>query len=537
VNDRPSALATAVVLALILAGGWGLRTAYLSHVQAKPGFAWADPDGYTRQARSLVTEDGRWRWSWDVVHYEWNSRIWVLPPGYQVVLSWFARERAAFPGNAARFNILLSTLLCGLLFWIAARLHSRRAGLVAAAIGAVWLPQVSGAPFFFQEQLYVPLLALSFALAIEAWTRESKGPLFALAGLTFGLTALTRAMPFYFVPIAAAAFLMGSPDRRAGWSRALWFVAGFVVVVLPYVVWVSIAHGQLILIDNHGPIEADRFAASRTATTPGVVDAVRLVVTQAISAPAAFAAAKWDMLRGMFQVQGGRWLQYYGDAPSAQSAELWKWTAHVCTDLLFVVATILAPLGVVLARRTREAVLLALWPPVLVVLSVIASYAGARYRAGLEPHVIVLASVVLAGAWRRPSRVGLGLALGACLGMAAIVLPQVPRSLAARAQYAIAPWDGTAPGATTTATGAAGLNILPRAGSVTFSIALVDGTHTDPVRAVVWVNRERAAEVSIGPSPQTITAASAGPGFAYVEIEPLTPEGQPPPRYSVTLPR
>jgi hypothetical protein len=43
--------------------------------------------------------------------------------------------------------------------------------------------------------------------------------------------------------------------------------------------------------------------------------------------------------------------------------------------------------------------------------------------------------------------------------------------------------------------------------------------------------------VSIGSSPQTVTAASARPGFAYVEIEPLTPGGQPPLKYSVTLPR
>lgn len=536
-SDRPSVLATAVVLALILAGAWGLREAYLSHAQARPGFAWADPDSYTRQARSLVGEDGRWRWSWDVVHYEWNYRTWVLPPGYQVALSWFARDRAAFPGNAAHFNILLSTLLCALLFWIAARIHTRRAGLVAAAIGAVWLPHVSGAPFFFQEQLYLPLLALAFALSVEASVRESRGPLFALAGAVFGLTALTRAMPFYFVPIAAAAFVLGSSNRPTGWRRAVSFVAGFAVVVLPYVVWVSIAHGQLILIDNHGPIEADRFAASRTANTPGVVDAVRLLVTQAVSDPWAFAAAKWDMLRGMFQVQGGRWLQYYGDAPSERSAELWKWTAHAGIDLLFVVTAILAPLGIVLARRTREAVLLALWPPLLVVLSVMASYAGARYRAGLEPHLIVLAAAVLAGGWRRPSRVWLGVALCGCLGMAALVLPQVPRSLAARAQYAITPWDGTAPGSTTTATGAAGLNMLPRAGSVTFSIALAGGGPTDPVRAAVWVNRQRAADVSIGPEPQTVTVASAGPGFAYVEIEPLTAEGQPPLRYSITLPR
>ena len=534
-SDRPSALATAVILAVILAGAWGLRTAYLAHAQAKPGFAWADPDSYTRQARSLIAEDGRWRWSWDVVHYEWNYRTWVLPPGYQVALSWFARDRAAFPGNAAHFNIALSTALCGLLFWIAARIHSRRAGLVAAAIGAVWLPHVSGAPFFFQEQLYLPLLALAFALAVEAWVRDSKWALFAVAGAAFGLTALTRAMPLYFVPLAAAAFVVGTANRPAGWRRAMAFVAGFTVVVLPYVVWLSAAHGQFILIDNHGPIEADRFTAARTAETPGVVDAVRLLFEKAFTDPRAFATAKWDMLRGMFQVQGGRWLQYYGDAPTARAAEIWKWTAHAFIDLPFVAATILAPLGIALARRTREAVLLALWPPVLVVISVLAAYAGARYRAGLEPHVIVLSAVVLAGGWRRASRLAVGLAILGCLGMAAIVLPQVPRSLAARAQYGIAPWDGTAPGATTTAAGAAGLNILPRAGSVTFSIALADGKGIEPVRAVLWVNRQRAADIEIGPLPLTVAAASPGPGFAYVEIEPLTRPGQPPPAYSVTL--
>jgi 4-amino-4-deoxy-L-arabinose transferase-like glycosyltransferase len=537
VSDRSSSLVTAVVLTLILAGAWGLRSAYLSHVQTKPGFAWADPDGYTRQARSLVGEDGRWRWSWDSVHYEWNHRTWVLPPGYPFVLSWFARDRAAFPGNAARFHIALGTLLCALLFWIAARIHGPRAGLVASAIGAVWLPQVSGAPFFFQEQLYLPLLALAFALAVEAWVRESKWLLFAVAGAAFGVAALTRAMPLYFVPVAALAFGLGSSNRPAGWRRAGSFVAGVVLVTLPYVVWVSTAHGQLILIDNHGPIEMDRFAASRTVNTPGVVETVRLLVSQVVGEPWRFAAEKWDMLRGMFQVQGGRWLQYYGDAPTARSAELWKWTAHAGIDLLFVLTTLLAPLGIVLARRTREAVFLALWPPVLVVLSVVASYAGARYRSGFEPHLIVLTSAVLAGGWRRPSKIWLGLAFCGCLGMAALVLPQVPRSLASRAQYGITPWDGTAPGAATVATGAAGLNILPRSGSVTFSIALVAGVRTDPVRAVVWMNRRRAVDLAIGTEPQTITIESAGPGFSYIEIEPLTSEGQPPPRYSVTVSR
>jgi hypothetical protein len=51
VSDRASALATAAGLALILAGGWGIRTAWLSHVQAKPGFAYVEIDPLTSEGQ------------------------------------------------------------------------------------------------------------------------------------------------------------------------------------------------------------------------------------------------------------------------------------------------------------------------------------------------------------------------------------------------------------------------------------------------------------------------------------------------------
>jgi hypothetical protein len=537
VTGRRSSLITAAVLALIIVGAWGVREAYLSHMEAAPGFQWADPDSYTQQARTLVDQDGRWRWSWGAVHYEWNYRTWVLPPGYPVFLSWFARDRAAFPANAAHAHPVLGAALCALVFWLAARLHSSRAGLVAAAIAAAWLPSASGAYFFMQEQLYVPLLTLAFAVMVEAWVRESKGPLFAAAGVALGAASLTRAMPLYFAPVVVAVLVLGSSPRRLGWQRAGSLVAGVAALVLPYVVWLSVAHGQFILVDNHGPIEMERTVASRTVQTPGVADTVVLLAKQVAASPWGFAAEKMGILRGLFQVQGGRWLQYYGDSRDARSAAIWKWTAHAGIDLLFVSTALLAPLGLVLARRPRESILLASWLPVHLGLTMIVGYAGARYRAGIEPHLMVLASVVLAGAWRRPGRGWLALALCGCLGMAALVLPQVPRSLRSYAQYGIAPWDGAAPGATTVAAGPAGLNILPRSGRVTFSIALADGSGPAAVPAVVWLNRSKAANVIIGQEPRTLTLAATEFGYAYVEIEPLAVHGQPSPRYTISLPR
>jgi hypothetical protein len=65
----------------ILVAALGIRYALLANGEATPGFAWNDADGYTRQARTLVGEDGRWRWSWDAVYYTWGGRTWVLPPG------------------------------------------------------------------------------------------------------------------------------------------------------------------------------------------------------------------------------------------------------------------------------------------------------------------------------------------------------------------------------------------------------------------------------------------------------------------------
>jgi hypothetical protein len=535
VADRTSSIVTGVLLVLILAGAWGLRYAYLSYAETTPGFAWDDPDGYTRQARALVDGQGHWRWSWEGVHYTWNNRTWVLPPGYPVALSYFARDAAAFPRNAGYFHTVLGTILCGLLFWLGARVHNARAGLIAALIGALWMPQLVGGGFFFQEQLYLPLLVFAFALTVEMLSREAKGPGFALAGMAFGLATLTRAMPLYFVPFAVAVFVLGTSKRAAGWRRAGWFTAAFALTVLPYVVALSLAHGQVILVDNHGSIQMDRNARARTAETPGVVDTARLLATEVASDPGKFAVGKYGLVRGLFHVQGGRWLQHYRVLPDARSAALWKWTAHAGIDALFVAVALFAPIGLAVARRPREAILVALWIPELIALSVIAGYAGARYRSPFEPHLIVLASAVLAGGWRHAGKAWLALGVAGSVLVGAIVLPQVPRSLAAHAQYGVAPWNGMLPGASTTARGRAGINLLPRDGTLSFVVALSGEGPTVP--AALWLNGRRVSTLMLRAEPHEVALADAGSGLSHVEIEPLSPAGRPVPVYTITVSR
>ena len=116
------------------------------------------------------------------------------------------------------------------------------------------------------------------------------------------------------------------------------------------------------------------------------------------------------------------------------------------------------------------------------------------------------------------------------------MLPQVPRSLAARAQYGVAAWNGMVPGATTTARGPAGVNLLPREGTVSFRVALSDGGNR-AVPAAVWLNGRRVSNLVLGSQPHDLTLIAAGPGFNHVEIEPLVPKGQPAPVYTITVSR
>ena len=74
------------------------------------------------------------------------------------------------------------------------------------------------------------------------------------------------------------------------------------------------------------------------------------------------------------------------------------------TDGGFVGAVLLAPFGVVLARRRLPSRILAIWPPLVAVLTALSAYGGPRYRSAFECVLYVYLAIVLAGEWHRPSR-------------------------------------------------------------------------------------------------------------------------------------
>jgi hypothetical protein len=423
-----------VGVALIAMAGIAIRLAYLSHLRTT-GFAaidtpawWTDPDGYLDAAQSL-TASGHWAWTFKAVACCWAAQSVVLPPGYPVFLSLLRFGQSPSPEVAALVHCALGGVEVVSLYVLANALHNERAGLIAAGLGAVWFPSITSVTFMQQEHLFIP--AMLAGLATVAWclTQRAHPGLFLLSGTIWAVAALTRPQPLYFSPVLLALIATWPGARKWRWGGLAGYAAGFFIPVIAYVLFISHAKGTLVLIDNHAAavqtwsIQLNQHEQGRFTTM------VRALAEQAV----------WNwrdratVARLMFHLSGPAWLASHGASANATTAFWTGWFAHVGLDLLFVILTIAAPIGLAVAQRPRVATLLAAWALAVIGVSALAGFAGGRYRMPLEVVVICGGATAVARPWRRPARVVLVGGIAAAVFLAGETLPQLRTSFAAQA--------------------------------------------------------------------------------------------------------
>jgi hypothetical protein len=424
-----------LVLAAIVIAGFSLRLAYLLLAVRTPGFAWEDPDKYLANALLLARGPDGWHWSFDVAKYVAAGRVYALPPLYATFLSVFL----LFPGmpfTAQVAQIVLSTIAIVLVFALGRMLHSTATGLWASGAYALSVSNIFAVWSTSQEALYIPLLLLAFVLYARALTRDA-GPLpFGVAGAAFGLAALTRSMPlFYIVPLAAL-HVIAAPNRRSALVQAGGCLAGFALVVAPYCIGLSRELGQLTLIDSHAGFRVESDAASGEAA-PGHLATAEALWQLIAANPVGFVQNVAERARSLFYVNGGRQVQIYVVAANEATATLWKVIAHVGTDALLIVGATLAWAGAVLCGNTRLALAFLLWAALNITIASVGGFGGARLRSPFEPLLLVLGAVLFAGGWRSRPRWLIAVAVALGVAMAVVVLPQVPRSLGSWPDYGI----------------------------------------------------------------------------------------------------
>ena len=521
-----------VWLGLILVAGLALRVAYFEDARHTAGYTWEDPDGYVTNALTLVRPSGNWRWTFDAVTYDLGGRRHALPPGYSIFLSLFALF-PGFPLTVQVAQILLAVVTIALVFDLARTLHSPWTGIVAAAGYAIWIPNIFGVWSTSQETLYLPLVLLSFVLWGRAMAAEWPPLSFVLVGATFGLAALTRSMPMFFMVPAALAYVGLAPGRRRASLQAAALIAGFLLLTVPYSIALSRHFGQLALIDTHGSIHLD---VASTESPPRMGETMAALAKQITSRPVAFTTDCVYRARTLFHVNGGRILQIYVVARTKAAAKVWKVLVHSGADALLILASLLAAFGAAACRHRRLAVLLLLWTGINIGIASLGGFGGARLRMPFEPLLLVLAAVVVTGHWQRPRAVWLGAAVAVTILMGFTVVPQVPRSLAAWPDYGVE-WPSIFSRHEGRFTGAAGFSLLAPSGVAEFSAT----APSDPAAATVTVsagtNFVWLATVDLEPGETRQFRMLCRPGLAFIEVAAHRTADGSPATVAISVPR
>jgi 4-amino-4-deoxy-L-arabinose transferase-like glycosyltransferase len=239
---------TLLLLAAILAVGFGLRTYRVVEPLATPG---DDAHAYYALSKSLYEEG-----SYGAPSFR-DASDWS-PGAPLLYAAAFYATGGAREGTARIVELLLGLAAIVVVYLLGRRLNCRPAGLIAALGVAVYPPFVHSTGALYSEPpaiFTLPAAVLSFLWAANLGKSVPRDRTRALRwlvpGLLFGATALIR--PEYLLVGAAFAILVAiRVGRELGWRPSLAAAGLFVVALLvPIVPWTI--HNEIVL-DRTVPI-------------------------------------------------------------------------------------------------------------------------------------------------------------------------------------------------------------------------------------------------------------------------------------------
>lgn len=397
------------------------RVMYLVEAKENPLFEdlYLDAASYDQWARELAA--GGWV----------GDRPFHMAPLYPYLLG---LHYAATNHNLLLLRVfqhILGALSSLLLFLIARRLFGGRVGVIAFLLGLGYGPFL-----YFEGQVLASSLGVFFGLlSLHLLLRslDGEGGWFP-AGLALGIGSLARPNLLFFMPVA---FLWIMYPKGRGRGRAFLYATGFLLALLPPLVYNFALSGELIPISTHGGISfylGNNEYTSGTYVPPpqfggtpeaiDIYDSKRLAEadTGRFMSPTEISnywyGRSFEWMRenpGRFLMLLGRKIALYFNAfeiPLDYNYEFDRGLYGIfrITPVSFGV---LLPLGLAGIGRLRSEGRGGGWLLILFILanaaSVIAFFVCARYRQTAVPAVIILAAFSLvrlaedaiAGRWRR----------------------------------------------------------------------------------------------------------------------------------------
>lgn len=392
--------------------------------------------------QGFISDEGEYlSAAWWLAHgrgFDWyQGYLWTRAPLYPLFLAAHLRLFGDALAPIAVTQTLLSLLNIALVYLLARRIAPpllSAAPTIAALATAFYLPFAIYPQVLLSETLYISLLAGAFLALAHAPGRIARRhmALLAIAGLLFGLAALTRSLTLMFIPLAAA--WIGWQARRDHWLRdAATFALAAALTIAPWTIYNSRIYGGLVPIDTSGAFnlligawtahDGQRrdaptrdfvlalFPDARVAPPadtclphpgpqPGQAARQTAMTREGLcliaDRPLAFAQKSLVEFIDLFQINYTGAERFTNGFSTGRLPEWYVLALFLLDDTLYVIALPLALLGWALARRgaveTRPAhSLIGIWLAFNIVLAPLL-FAINRFRLPLLPFVFILAA-------------------------------------------------------------------------------------------------------------------------------------------------
>ncbi|HEX3645594.1 MAG TPA: tetratricopeptide repeat protein, partial [Vicinamibacterales bacterium] len=431
-----------------------VRLAHLWQMRRSPFFAllMGDSRGYDEWARRIA--GGEWL----------GHEVFYQAPLYPYLLGVIYAVAGRHLFLVRLVQALIGSASCALLALAGARLFSRRAGMVAGLMLALYAPAI-----FFDGLLQKSVLDVFFVcLALWLISRSEKTAktakrffLYLALGLTMGGLALTRENALVFILVILAWIIvqgLGSPQladsprkrRRQGWGlagrTAGMFLAGLAIVLVPVAGRNAyVGGGFYVTTSQFGP----NFYIGNNPAADGTYQSLRFgrgapeferqdateLAERALGkrlTPAEVSGYWSDKALDFVTSRPGAWLALM----ARKVALLWNATEMVDTESQeahaewslplrlggvaghFGILVPLALFGVIVTWRMRARIWVLYAMTLAYAASVVVFYVFARYRYPLVPLLILFAAAGVAGAREYVRRADPAWALGAVAAVA-----------------------------------------------------------------------------------------------------------------------
>lgn len=268
VNPLRGQLSSTWLVLLLMLLGLALRVWFISVNELQPQYSPADDGDYYQRALRFATTG------------QYIDDFWLIRPPLHVMLFALMIRLSILLGNiggiplirAAQTILIVLTIPMG--YGLASRLFNQRAGLLFAAILAIWYPLVELPVHLFSEPTFFFCLVLHLWLLVR-WRDEQRWTLLVAAGLALGLASLARSPTLYsgafivlWLVLVRARGADTPPHERLTLSPRSWlavlrprvlrpvliFSLSCAAAVVPWTVRNYLVYDRFIMIDTIGPV-------------------------------------------------------------------------------------------------------------------------------------------------------------------------------------------------------------------------------------------------------------------------------------------